>query len=455
MIPRRVKINLLAFAALFVLLCVWALGNVIHLDVIERPWRISAEFEAAPGLRPNVEVTYLGVRVGTIRSLDLTGDAVVVEMAIDRDQDLPEGLGAAIRRKSAVGEPYVALEPPKGYERGGEQLDHGAHHRIPLRKTTVPLSYGDLFVALDDLVDAVPAKELGSVLDELATALGGRGPALRRLLESGDDLSGTLAERSELFDQLATDLTRLTHTLTADRDSIGRSFDNLAAITDALAASKGDLDQLLDEAPDFGRRVDELLQVTIADLGCTFGSVGHLFESIGDPEKIRQLLRVLDVAREADVAFNTAVIEAGDDGADGPYLTGSFGITFDDPPPVYDPRPTLPEPPPLRRCAGGAAGLATPAAGGSVATDGRTGAHSEGAHEVDVSKRPPAPAPDLPESSRLRAGDQRFPLALALLAVGLALAATLVVMRRRAALAAAGSSSRDDAGPAPSSKDPQ
>ncbi|HJR24261.1 MAG TPA: MCE family protein, partial [Acidimicrobiales bacterium] len=356
MIPRRVLVNLAAFGALFLLLCTWALGNVIHLDVIERPWKLAAEFESAPGLRPNVEVTYLGVRVGKIRSLELRPGAVLVEMRIERDQDLPEGLTAAIRRKSAVGEPYVALEPPPGYDRGGPTLDHGEHHVIPLRKTTVPLSYGDLFVALDDLVDAVPGKELGSVLDEIATALDGRGPALRRLLEAGDDLSGTLAERTELFDQLAGDLTRLTATLTAERESIGAGFDGLAAVTDSLARSRDDLDRLLAEAPELGRQVDALLQQTIADLGCTFGSIGNLFEAIGDADQIARLLRVLDVAEEADVAFNTAVIEAGDGGADGPYLTGSFGLTFEDPPPVYEPRPTLPQPPALRQCAGGLGG---------------------------------------------------------------------------------------------------
>ena len=442
MIPRRVLINLAAFVALFVLLCTWAVGNVIHLDVIERPWRLAAEFDSAPGLRSNVEVTYLGVRVGTIRSLELTPRAVVVEMAIDRDQDLPQGLTAAIRRKSAVGEPYVALEPPEGYERGGATIDHGEHHVIPLRLTSVPLSYGDLFVALDDLVDAVPAKELGSVLDEIATALDGRGPALRRLLEAGEDLSGTLAKRSELFDQLAGDLTRLTSVLTAERDSIGKGFDALAGVIDSLAASRADLDRLLDEAPDFGRQVDALLQQTIADLGCTFGSIGNLFEAIGDADQIAKLLRVLDVAEEADVAFNTAVIEAGNGGADGPYLTGSFGLVFDDPPPVYDPRPTLPQPPALRQCAGGIGGRPVDAGGRPVAV-GRGLLDDVAAHLLDVSRRPSAPTENLPESSGLDVSDQRFPLALALLAVAVALASVLVIGRRRAAMASSAARSGD------------
>jgi hypothetical protein len=83
-----------------------------------------------------------------------------------------------------------------------------------------------------------------------------------------------------------------------------------------------------------------------------------------------------------------------------------------------------------------------------VAGDGRTGRHDDAAHDLDVSKRPAAPDPDLPDSSGLRVGDQRFPLALALLAVGIALAAVLVIGRRRAA------ASGDDATPTPTEDQP-
>jgi phospholipid/cholesterol/gamma-HCH transport system substrate-binding protein len=452
-IPRRVKVNLAAFVLLFLLLCSWAVRNVVHLDVIERPYRIAADFDSAPGLRSNVEVTYLGVRVGTIRSLDLRDEVVRVEMAIERGTELPVGLTAAIRRKSAVGEPYVALEPPEGYDAGGPYLDPGDHDVIPLERTSVPLSYGDLFASFDELVDAVPPAELGSVLDELATALDGRGPALRSLFESGEDLTTTLAARSEVFDQLAGELARLTGVVAGQRDHVGRSFDNLAALAGTLAATSDDLDRLLSEAPAFALQVETLLRASLDDLGCTFSGIGGLFEAIGDEEQIDQLLRVLDRAREADVAFNTAVIEAGDGGADGPYLTGSFGIVFDDPPPVYDPRPELPAPPALPRCAEQRRLAEADAGASPLAVDARTGEHAEGPEDVAVSPRPPAPTPDVPASSDVDVSDQRFPLALS---VGLAALALLVVLgvasRRRSA--AAGSVSDDAVGGAPRAPTP-
>ena len=133
MIPRRVMVNLAAFVGLFLLLCLWAVGNVIHLDVIERPWRahggVRGRTRPAPQRRghlPRRPRRHHPLARPHARA------PCVVEMEIDRDQDLPEGVTAAIRRKSAVGEPYVALEPPKGYERGGPTIDSRLHHVIPL-----------------------------------------------------------------------------------------------------------------------------------------------------------------------------------------------------------------------------------------------------------------------------------------------------------------------------------
>lgn len=235
MISRRVLVNLAVFALLFVVLASWAVTNVVSLDQIERPYSIAAEFESSPGLQPNVQATYLGVPVGSVETVDLEAGHVRVTIDIDRGVRLPEGLSAAVRRRSAVGEPYIALDPPD--DDGAPEIEPGSDYTIPIDRTTVPLSYGELFESVDQLVSAVPGDDLGVVLDELATALGGRGPEIRRVLASADDVTTTLAARSEMFDELATDLTTLTSTLAAHREGLGSSLDNLGALTESLAAS--------------------------------------------------------------------------------------------------------------------------------------------------------------------------------------------------------------------------
>lgn len=100
MIPRRIWINLTAFLGLFALLLWWAVGNVISLDQIERPYRITATFDSSPGLQANVAVTYLGVQVGTI-------DRVALEDAPCRSTSTSSGAGAYPR----------ASTPPSGASR--------------------------------------------------------------------------------------------------------------------------------------------------------------------------------------------------------------------------------------------------------------------------------------------------------------------------------------------------
>ena len=397
MISRRVVVNLVAFMLLFAVLASWAVRNVVKLDQIERPYTIVAEFESSPGLQPNVEATYLGVSVGSVENVELAEDHVRVEIDINRGVEIPEGISAAVRRKSAVGEPYVALDPPPDAE-DAATIDPKARYTIPLERTSIPLSYGQLFASVDDLVSSVPPEDFGTVLHELAVALDGRGPELREILASADQLTGTLATRTETFDELATSLTALTRTLTSRREGIGSAFDDLAALTGSLARSSDDIRRLMEEAPAFGVQVRDLLERTYVDLSCTFADVGTVFRAVGTEAHIDDLVTVLRVAAEARDALDAALVEPGQDGADGPYLGGSFGLVADNPPPPYATPPTLPRPPALATCGASAAPrTAEPGAAGAAGVADPSGGRPHGS--VDVPARRAPAAPELPAST--------------------------------------------------------
>src|SRR3546814_21106460 len=93
-------------------------------------------------------------------------------MDVERGVERREGRAAAVGRRAGVGERDIALEPPADAD--APDIDPTSGYTIPLERTTVPLSYGELFSSGDDLVEAVPADDLGVVLDELATALDGQ-----------------------------------------------------------------------------------------------------------------------------------------------------------------------------------------------------------------------------------------------------------------------------------------
>ncbi len=199
------------------------------------------------------------------------------------------------------------------------------------------------------------------------------------------------------------------------------------------------------EAPAFGEQVSSLLEATYADLTCTFADVGTVFQEVGTPERIADLVAVLRSAAGARDALDAALVVPGQDGADGPYLGGSFGIVFDEPLPPYATRPTLPEPPALAACAAaGAPTVADPGGAGSAGPDGASGGRPE--RGVDVPARVRPGAPDLPASTGADADGGGFPLATLLAVGGLALLiALLVAVRPWRWLPTSGGPDSDDA----------
>ncbi|MCI0344816.1 MAG: MlaD family protein, partial [Chloroflexi bacterium] len=221
---RRIVINLVFFAAIGVALAVWAVTNVISFDFVERPYRVTAEFATSPGLSPYFEVTYLGQKVGAIDSVDLDDGMVRVQLEIERSISLPAAVDAYVRRKSAVGEPYVDLVPsPDTDPATGARLAGG--DVIPLSRTFTPLAYSDLFLALDELVAAIPPDALRTLLHELAVGLEGRGESLRSIVEGADELTSSLAANVDLLDAFLSELTRLTHTFAGHRESVTGAVD--------------------------------------------------------------------------------------------------------------------------------------------------------------------------------------------------------------------------------------
>jgi phospholipid/cholesterol/gamma-HCH transport system substrate-binding protein len=424
-IPRRIWINLAAFLGLFVLLLWWAVGNVISLDQIERPYRVTATFDSSPGLQANVAVTYLGVQVGTIDRVALEDGAVQVDLDIERGRRIPRGVHAAVRRKSAVGEPYVSLEMPAGYGGGGPFIEEDEGYAIPIESTSVPLSYAELFDSLDELLAGIPPTELGVVLHELAVGIGGRGTDIRTIIESTDDLTGTLAEHTELFDALADDLTQLTDAIASQQDALGEGIDNVAVLSQTLAASRADIETLLTEAPRLGEQVATLLDGLYPNLSCAFDAAGGILANAGTDENVNNLLAVLAAAEGARISFDSAVVRPGEDGADGYYLGGSFTFGSGTSPPTYPTPATLPDAPPLPVCAAGAGPSPAVAADGSVA-GGEGAATGEPGGAPEVSDRPSAPGEEFPASSGQANRDQSFPLTAVLLGFGLALAAVLL-----------------------------
>ncbi|MEV0619846.1 MCE family protein [Nonomuraea sp. NPDC050404] len=268
---HRIYLNLGFFLLLGVVMTVWAFSTIIRLDAVERPYRVSAEFLSSPGLLRGFDVAYLGVRIGKIGEVRLVPGKIVVGLDIDREIRLPKGVTAEVRRRSAIGEPYVALSPPAT---GATGPTLAAGETIPLARTTVPLDYKKLFEGVGKLLNAVPPEEADTIVHELAVALDGRAPSIRRIIEDAHSLTGTLADNTEVLDELSVQLTRLTRTLAGRRGELASGIEDLSTVTAALRESRGDLNAFLDHGPGVFGQLDAAIRTSRPGFSCLLTAAG-------------------------------------------------------------------------------------------------------------------------------------------------------------------------------------
>lgn len=436
MLPRRIYLNLAAFALLFVVLCGWAVQNVLRPDLLSETYRVEAAFADATGLRTGVEVTLRGVRIGRVASVTLLPSQADVAMDIDSAVEVPNGSGAAVRRRSAVGEPYVAIEPPPGWH-DGDPIVPTNGYRIPLDATSTPLAYGDLFAAADSFLQAVDPASLGTVTRELADALEGRGEVLAQLVDASSDSLSTLADGEAELRALGEGLTTLTHTVAERSPTIADATDDLGAIVETVAVNADDVQTLLDETPALADRMNAILASSYAQVLCGTDAAATISSVLGAEETVAQIVRLLQAAETASVVIPLAIYE----GPDGRYLSGTFGFA---PGEIseYDAFEEFAEPPALPTCVGDPPAAATPTADSAVADRSLFAAGSDSAPPAEVADGDAAadptgtPRANPPGSSPLPA------LAAAILALAVAVG-TVAALRGRWA----SRSSRSGSGP--------
>lgn len=267
----RIIVNLAVFGALSLLMAVWAVSSLLPVRIGEKTFTVRAEFLSSPGLRADLEVDYLGVRIGRVEDVTLRTGRVDVVLEIDHGVAVPGNATAVVLRKSAVGEPYVELSPPEDEKAAGE-LSGG--DVIPLRNTSVAVEYQRLFDSAEELLGAVKPADVRTLTHELAVGLEGQGQNLRDTLADLDRLTGTLADNAGVLDALAVQLTQLTGTLADKRTRLAGGLDSLAAFTGTLSGSRAELTAILEETPDFLDQVNALLDESTPGFRCLLTALG-------------------------------------------------------------------------------------------------------------------------------------------------------------------------------------
>jgi phospholipid/cholesterol/gamma-HCH transport system substrate-binding protein len=252
-------------------------------------YRVTVQLSEAGGLYPRGNVTYRGVQVGEVKSVELTDTGVSAVLSLNSHVKIPADVEAEVHSVSAVGEQYVQLLPRSGE---GPMLTDG--DVIPMDRTTVPT---DINAVLDDTnrgLEAIPRKNLQTVVDEAYLAVGGLGPELRRLVTGSTTLAIDARKNLDPLTTLIDQSKPVLDTQTDTAGSIRAWAANLASISGQLQSQNQAVAGILEKGPgaaDEVRALFDRLRPTLPIVLANLVSIGEV--AVTYQPSLEQLLVLL------------------------------------------------------------------------------------------------------------------------------------------------------------------
>jgi phospholipid/cholesterol/gamma-HCH transport system substrate-binding protein len=244
MITRRTKVQLLIFVLITLIGVSYVGARYARLDrlVVDDSYTVVAHFPDSGGIFAGGEVTYRGVRVGEVSSLELTDAGVDLNLDIENDfNTIPADTLAVVGNRSAVGEQYVELQPQADTE---PYLSDDSE--IATENTRTPIKVETLLTNLSNTVESVDKQALKTTVTEMGKAFEGTGQDLGRIIDSGNSFIEQANENFDVTTALIRDSNTVLNGQLAKASAIRTFARNLELFSSTLAGSDADLRRVID-----------------------------------------------------------------------------------------------------------------------------------------------------------------------------------------------------------------
>ena len=246
--------------------------SVQTLGAPKGDFTLYAVFNDVQGLVTGHGVQVADVRIGTVTGVRLKGYKVRVAMSIADGRRLPVGTTASIAKTSLLGENYVRLTPPSGRAMSAGPF---LANRAVITRTSVKPDLETVTAKVGPILAAAGGQDLDAIVTSLATATGGRGPELNRIVKRASELSGSYA---------------------AAADDLAEVLDGLGRLSAGLAKGSRDLERLperVSEATERVRKDRAELKTAVQELVGMAEAVNGTFQE-RHGQRLRRLLVRLD-----------------------------------------------------------------------------------------------------------------------------------------------------------------
>jgi phospholipid/cholesterol/gamma-HCH transport system substrate-binding protein len=222
-----------------------------------------AEFSEAAGLRADDEVRVAGVKVGTVKDVELDADhdygRVLVTFRVD-DAWIGDHTTAAIKIKTLLGRKFLALHPT------GDD-DQDPDNPIGLDRTATPYDVTQAFQGLANTVGDIDTAQLADSFRTISDAFADSPDHVRTALDGLSALSQTISSRDSQLAELLANTRQITTTLAGTNSEFAKLLDDGKLLLTELNNRRDAIHDLLTGTSDLARQLSGLVSDNQRQLG--------------------------------------------------------------------------------------------------------------------------------------------------------------------------------------------
>ena len=248
--------------------------------------KYSAVFSDASSLKAGDSVRVAGVRIGTVKAVDLQPDnSVVVGFGADSNIALTSGTKAAVRYLNLVGDRYLEL-----IDSPGSAKIQPPGSVIPTERTEAALDLDLLLGGLKPFVQGLNPQAVNSLTSSLIQVLQGQDGNLESLFAKTSSFSNSLADNSQTVQQLVDNLNTVLATISKDGEKFSGTVDGLEKLITGLSQDRDPIGDAITALDSGSASLTDLLNEARAPLAGTVDQLARLAPLL-DKDK-----EVLDIA---------------------------------------------------------------------------------------------------------------------------------------------------------------
>jgi phospholipid/cholesterol/gamma-HCH transport system substrate-binding protein len=254
-------------------------GKLVHL--LDRG-ELSVEFANAAGLKPGDPVRMSGIKVGTVDSITLDDQVVLVDLKVDNDVTLGRESTAALSVETLLGTEYVAL-----VSEGEGRLAAG--ERIPVERTTTPFDLQQVLGGLSERVEGLDTDRLAQAFRALSGAVDSAAPEMTAAIDGLSKISRSVSLRDRELRALLSRARILTDVLAGRSTRLVQLVRDAGSFLSVLDARREAIASLLSKSEELADQIVRTSRATRADLAPALKAlrttVDTLRENKGDIEE--------------------------------------------------------------------------------------------------------------------------------------------------------------------------